>query len=171
MFAPWKKSYDNPRQHIKKQRHLFANKDPYSQRCGFSSSHVRMWELDKKEGWALKNWCFQTVLLEKTLQTPLDSKKIKPVKGNQPWIFIGRADTEAETPVLWPPDAKSWFIGKDPDSGKDWGQEEKGVTEDEMVGWSYLLNGHKFEQTLRDDERQGSLVCCSSWGHKESDTT
>ena len=131
-----------------------------------------MWELDKKEGWALKNWCFQTVLLEKTLESPLDSKKIKPInpKGNQLWIFMGRADTEAETPLLWPPDAKSWLIGKDPDSGKFEDRRKRGW-QDEMVGWHYLLNGHEFEQTLRDDEGQRSLVCCSSWGHKEMDTT
>ena len=131
-----------------------------------------MWELDKKEGWALKNWCFQTVLLEKTLESPLDSKMIKPVnpKGNQLWIFIGRADTEDETPILWPPDAKSWLIGKDPDSGKFEDRRKRGW-QDEMVGWHYLLNGHEFEQTLRDDEGQRSLVCCSSWGHKGMDTT
>ena len=122
-----------PRQHIKKQRHYFANKGPYSQSCGFSSSHVWMWELEHQEGWALKNWCFQTVMLEKTLESPLDSKKIKPVnpKGNQPWIFIGR--TEAEAPVLWPPDVKSLLTGKDSDAGKDWKQKEKEVAEDEMV--------------------------------------
>ena len=128
--------YDQPRQHIKKQRHYFADKDPYSQSYGFSSSHVWMWELDHKEGWVLKNWCFWTVVLEKTLESPLDCKEIQPVnpKGNQPWIFIGRTDAEAETPILWPPDEKTWLIGKDPDAGKDWGQKEKGTTEDEMVG-------------------------------------
>ena len=120
----WKKSYDKPRQHIKKQRHYFANKGPYSQSYGFSSSHVWMWELDHNECWAPRNWCFQTVVLEKTLESPLDCKVIKPVhpKGNQPWIFIGR--TDAETPILWLLDVKSWLIGKDPDAGKDWGQEE-----------------------------------------------
>ena len=123
MLAPWKKSYDQPRQRIKKQRHYFANKGPSSQGYGFSSSHVWMWELDHKESWAPKNWCFWTVVLEKTLGSPLDCKKIKPVhaKGNQSWIFIGR--TDAETPILWPPDGKNWLIGKDPDAGKDWGQE------------------------------------------------
>ena len=122
MLASWKKNYDHPRQHIKKQRHYFANKDPSSQSYGFSSSHVWMWELDHKKGWISKNWCFWTVLLEKTLEGPLDSKEIKPVnpKGNQSWIVIGRSDTEAL--ILWSPDAKNWLIGKDPDAGKDWRQ-------------------------------------------------
>ena len=129
MLAPWKKSYDKPRQHIKKQRHHFADKGQYSQSYGFSSSRVWMWELSHKEDWAPKNWCFQTVVLEKTLENPLDSKEIQPVnpKGNQPWIFFGRTDAEAEAPILWPPDVKSRLIGKDPDAEKDWGQEEKGV--------------------------------------------
>ena len=128
-----------------------------------------MWELDHKESWALKNWCFQIVVLEKTLESPLDCKEIKLVnpKGNQPWIFNGRTDAEAEASILWPPDVKSRLIGKDPEAGKDWGQEEKGVTEDEMVGWHHRLNGHEFEQTLRDSERQGSLMCCSPWGCKQ----
>ena len=121
MPIPWKKSYDKPRQHIKKQRYHFAGKCPYIQSYGFFSSHVQTWELDPKEGWTLKNWCFQTVVLEKTLESPLDSKQIKSVnpKGNPPWIFTERIDTEAEVPVLWPSDVKSWFIGKDPDAGKD----------------------------------------------------
>ena len=129
-----KKHYDKPRQHIKMQRHQSPDKRPYSLSYGFSSSHVQMWELYHTEGWAPKNWCIQTVVLEKTLENPLDCKEIKPVnlKGNQPWIFIGRTDADAETLILWPPDAKSWLIGKDPDAGKDWGQEEKGVTEDEL---------------------------------------
>ena len=122
-LAPWKKSYDKPRLHIKKQRHYFVNKDPSSQGYGFSSSHVWMWELDHKEGWAMKNWCFQIVVLEKTLEGPLDSK-IKPVQGNQSLIFIGRTDTEAEAPIFWLPDAKSWLIRKDSDAGKDWRQKE-----------------------------------------------
>ena len=128
MLAPWKKSYDKPRQHIKKQRHYFADKGPSSQSYRFSSSHVWMWELDHNKSWAPKNWCFWIVVLEKTLESPLVCKEIKPVhpKGNQSWIFIGRTDVEAETPLLWPPDAKSWLIGKDPDAGKDWRQEEKG---------------------------------------------
>ena len=141
-----KQSYDQPRQHIKKQRHYLASKGPSSQGYGFSSSHVWMWELDYKENWALKNWCFWTGMLEKT-ESPLDSKEIQPVhpKGNQSWIFIGRTDAEAETPILWPPDAKNWFIWKDPDAGKDWRWEEKGMTEDEMVVWHHWLNGHELE--------------------------
>ena len=171
-LAPWKKSYDKPKQYIKKQRHYFANKGPYSQSYGFSSSHVWMWELDHKESWAPKNWWFWTVALEKTLESPLDCKEIQPVhpKGSQPWIFIRRTDAEAEAPLLWPPDAKSRLIWQDPDAGKDWRQEEK-TTEDEMVGWPYWLNGHEFEQALGDSEGQGSLECCGPWGHKESDTT
>ena len=125
MLTPWKESYDQPRQHVKKQRHYFANKGPSSQGYGFSSSHVWMWELDYKESWTLKKWCFQTVVLEKTLESPLDCKEIQPVhpKGNQSWIFIWRTDAEAETPILRPPDVKSWLIVKDPDAGKDWRQE------------------------------------------------
>ena len=154
---------------VLKSRDL-ADKGPYSQSYGFSSSHVWMWELDHKEGWVLKNWCFQTVVLEKTLESPVDSKELKPVNpiGNQSWIFIGR--TEAEVPILWPPDAKSRFIWKDPDAGKSWGQ-EKGTTEDEMAGWHHWLDGRGFEQTLGDREGQGSLECYSLWGCKESDTT
>ena len=147
-LVPWKKSYDKPRQHIKKERHYFANKGPSSQSSGFSSSHVWMWKLHHKESWALKNCCFWTVVLEKTLESPLDSKEIKPVnpKGDQSWVFIGRTDAESETPVLWQPDAKNWLTGKDPDAGKDWGQEEKRATEDEMVGWHHRLDGHESEQ-------------------------
>ena len=164
MLALWKESYDKPRQCTKKQRHHFANKGPYSQNYSFSSSHVQMWELDHKEGWALKNWCFLIVVLEKTLESLLHSK-IKPVipKGNQPQIFIGRTDAEAKAPILWPLDAKNQLIGKDPDARKDWRQ-EKGMTEDEMVGWHHWLNGHEFDQTLGDSEGQGSLVCCSPLG-------
>ena len=127
-LAPWKKSYEKPRQHIKKQRHYFTNKSPSSQGYGFSSSHVWMWELDYKESWAPKNWCFWSVLLEKTLESLLDCKEIQEVhpKRNQPWIFIGRTDVEAETPILWPPDAKTQLIGKDPYARRDWGQEERG---------------------------------------------
>ena len=149
--APWKKSYDKPKQCIEKQRHHFANKGSPSESYGFSSSHVWMWEVDHKKSWTLKNWCFQTVVLEKTLESPLDSKEIKAVKnpkGNQAWMFIGR--TDAEAPILWPPDAKSRFTGKDPDAGKDWRQEDKGMTEDEMIGWHHRLNGHEFELTLGD---------------------
>ena len=148
--APWKKSYDQPRQHIEKQRHYIAHKGLSSQNYGFSSSQVWMWELNYKESWALKNWCFWTVVLEKTLESPLDYKDIQPVypKENQSWVFIGRTDVEAETPILWLPDAMThwnWLIGKDPDAGKDWRQEEKGTAEDEMAGWHHQLNGHEFE--------------------------
>ena len=146
MLASWKKSYDQPRQHIKKQRHYFVNKDPSSQDYGFSCSHVWVWELDCKESWALKNWCFWTVVLEKTLESPLDCKEIQPVhpQGDQSWVFIGRTDAEAETPLLWLPHAKCWLIWKDPDAGKDWGHEEKRMTEDEMAGWHHRFNGHEF---------------------------
>ena len=124
------------------------------------------WEMNHKEGWELRNWCFWT-MLEKILESPLNCKEVKPVhpKGNQSWIFIGRTHAEAEAPILWPPDVKSWLIGKDPDAGKDWRQEEKGMTEDEMVGWHHRLNGHEFEQALEDSEGWGSLVCCSPWDH------
>ena len=132
-----------------------------------------MWELDHKESWVPKKWCFWTVVLEKTLESPLDSKEVKPVhpKGNQSWIFTGQIDAEAETQILWLPDAKNWLLVKDPDAGKDWRQEEKGMTEDEMVEWYHWLDGHEFEQAPGVDERQGTLVCCSPWGPKESDTT
>ena len=173
MLTSWKKSYDQPRQHIKKQRHYFANKGPSSQSYGFSNSHVWMWELDYKEILTLKNWCFWTMVLEKTVESPLDWKEIKSVhpKGNQSWIFIERTDAEAETPILWPPDAKKWLIGKDTHAGKDWRQEEKGTTEDEMVGWHHQLNGHEFEQTLGQGDGQGGLAWFSPWGFKESDMT
>ena len=149
-----------------RQTHHFADKGLYSQSYAFSSSHIEMWELDHKEGWILKNRCFSIMVLKKTLESPLDCKEIKPVnsKGNQPWIFIGRTDSKAEAPILWPPDAKNWLIRKDSDAGKDWRQEEKGATEDEMVGWHRRLNGHEFDQTLGDSEGQGSLACCSPWG-------
>ena len=141
--------------------------------CFFSSSHVWMWKLDHKEDWVLKNRCFWTVVLKKTLASPLDCKEIKPVnpKGNQPWMLIGRTDAIAEAPIFWPSDVKSRLIRKDPDAGKDWRQEGKGTTEDWMVGWHHWLNGHEFEQAPGDDERQGSLVCCSPKGHKELDMT
>ena len=128
-----------------------------------------MWELDHKESWALKNWCFWTVVLEKTLESPLDCKEIQPVnlKGGQSWIFIGRTDVEAETSILWPPDTKNWLVGKDSDAGKEWRQEEKGMTEDEMVGWHHLLDVHEFEQALGVDDGQGSLACCSPWGSQK----
>ena len=154
------------------QRHYFANKGPSSQGYGFSCGHVWMWELDYKESRALKNWCFWTVVLKKTLESPLDCKEIQPVhpKGNKSWVFIGRNDADAETPILWPPHAKSWFIGKDSDAGRDWGQKEKGMTEDKMAGWHWL-DGRESEWTLGVGDGQGGLACCSSWGRKESDTT
>ena len=156
---------------ILKSRHYFVNKGPSGQGYGFSSSHVWMWELDYKESWMQKNWCFWAVVLEKTLESPLDCKEIQPVhpEGDQSWVFIGRNDAEAETPILWPPHVKNWLIWKDPDAGKNWGQEEKGMTEDEMIGWHHRLNGHELEQTLRDDKGQQSLACCSPLGPKESD--
>ena len=139
---------------------------PSCQSYGFSSSHVWMWDLDYKEIWVPKNWCFWTVVLEKTLENPLDCKEIQPVnpKGNQPWIFIGRTDAEAETPVLWPPDVKNWLIWKDPDAGKDWRQEEKGSTE--MVEWDHWFDGHEFEQVLGAGDGQASLACCRPWGRR-----
>ena len=155
------------------KRHYFAHKGLSSQNYGFSCSHVWMWELDHKEGWALKNWCFWTVVLEKTLESPLDCKEIQPVhpKGNQSWIFIGRTDAKAGAWILWPPDGKNWLIGKNPDAEKDWRQEEKGTTEDEIVGWHHWLDGYEFEQALGVGDGQGSLACCSPWGCKESDMT
>ena len=161
-----------------------ANKIPSSQSYSFSSSYVWMWELDHKESLVLKNWCFWTVVLEKTLESPLYCKEIQPVHSEgdtQPWDFFGRNDATAETPVLWPPNAKnpvlwpphakSWLIGKDSDAGRDWGQEEKGMTEDEMSGWHHWLDGRESEWTLGVGDGQGGLVCYDSWGHKESDTT
>ena len=147
MLCPWKKSYDQPRQHIKKQRNYFANKGPSSQSYGFSSNHVWMWELDYKESWTLMYWCFWTVVLEKALESPFDYKEIQPVnpKGNKSWIFIGRTDAEAETPIVRPPDVKNWLIWKDPDPEKDWRWEEKGMAEDAMIVWHHQLNGREFE--------------------------
>ena len=144
-LAPWKESYDEPQQRIIKQRHHFVNEGLSSQSYGFSSSHVWMWELDYKESWAPKNWCFWTVVLEKTLESPLDCNEIQPVhpKGNQSWVFIGRTGAEAETPILWPLHVKSWLIWKGPDVGRDWGPEEKGMSENEMGGWHHWLSGHE----------------------------
>ena len=132
-----------------------------------------MWELDYKESWAQKNWCYWTVALEKTLESPLDCKEIQPVhpKENQSWIFFGRTDADAEAPIFWPHDSKHWLIRKDPDAGKDWRQEEKVMAKDEMVGWYHQLDGHEFEQARGVGDGQGGLACCSAWGHKESDTT
>ena len=140
---------------------------------GFSSSHVWMWELDYKESWASKNWCSLTLVLEKNLESPLDCRGFKPVnpKGNLSWMFTGRTDVDAETPALWPPDAKNWLTRKDSDTGKDWRQEEKGTAEDEMVGLHHWLDGHEFEQALGVGDEQGSLACCSPWGHKLFDMT
>ena len=166
------------RQHIKKQRHYFVNKGPSSQDYGFSSSHVWMWELDYKESWVPKNSCFWTVVLEKSLESPLDCKEIKPVnpKGNQAWIFIGRTDAEAETPILWPPDVKNWLTGKDPDAGKVGRQEKEETIEDETVGWHHRLDGYELELAQACSQPgvgcgQGRLICCHPWGHKKLDMT
>ena len=158
---PWKESYDQPRQHIKKQKHYLANKGLSSQSYGFSSSYVWIWELDCEESWAPKNWCFWTVVLEKTLESPLDCKEIQAVypKGNQSWIFTER--TDAETPTLWPPDAKNWLTRKDPDAGKDWRREEKELTEDEMVEWHHWLMDmslRKLQELMMDMEAWRAVV-------------
>ena len=164
-------NYDNPKQHIRKQRRYFTDRTPYSQSYDFSSRQVWMWKLYYKESLAPKYWCFWTVVLEKTHESPLDCKEIQTVhpKGNQSWIFIGRTDAKAETPILGPPDAKNWLFGKDPDAGKDWRQEEKGITEGEIVGWHHWLDGLQFGQALGVGDGQGSLMCCSPQGRKESD--
>ena len=156
MSASWQEGYDKPRQCVKKQRHHFANKGLYSQGHGLFSSHARLWEMDHKEGRVLKNWCFPIVVLEKTLEIPLDSK-IKPVnlKGNQPWIFIRRTDGEAESPILWPPTVKSWLTEKDHNAGKDWRQKEKETKEVEMVRWYHWCNGQELgqlQEIVRDGE-------------------
>ena len=171
MLAHWKETYDQPRQHIKKQRHYFlATKVRLVKAmvfpvvmCGCES-----WTIKKTEK-GPKNWYFWTVVLEKTLESPLDGKEIQPVhpKGNQSWVFIGRTDAEAETPILWPRDAESWLIWKDANAGKYWGQEEKRTTEDEMVGWHHRLNVHEFESTLGAGDGQEGLSCWGSWGPKE----
>ena len=161
-----------PRPRIKKQRHYPASKGSYSQNYGFSSGHVWMWELDHKkaEHWradAFELWCWR-----KLLKAPWAARRSNQIlKKIKLWIFIGRTDTEAEAPILWRRDSKKWLTGKDPDAGKDWSEEEKGTIEDEMLGWHHQLNGQEFEQASRDGEGQGSLACCSPWGHKESDTT
>ena len=169
-FDPLRKAMTNPDSIIKKQSHYFANKSPSSQSYGFSSSRVWMWELDHKESWALKNWCFWTVVLEKALESPLDYKEIKPVhpKRNQSWILIGRTDAKDETPILWPPNVRNWLIREDLDAGKDWRQEEKGMTKVEIIRWHHRLDGHEFEQALGVGDGQGILLCCSSWSFKES---
>ena len=162
-LAPWKESYDQPRKHIKKQRCYFTNKGPSSQSYGFPSSHVWMWDLVYKETWALKNWCLWTVVLEKTLESPLDCKEIQPVhpNGNQSWIFTGRTDVEAETPILRPPDEKNQLIGKDPCARKDWRWEEKNTTE-EMVGWHHQRYGHQRSGSWWWTGRPGTLQSMES---------
>ena len=162
------KSYNIPRQRIKKQRQCFASKCPCSQSYDFCKW---MWELDHKKSWMLKNWCFWTVVLEKTLESPLDHKiqTVHP-KGDQSWVFTGRSDVEAETPILWPPHAKSWLIGKDSDA-EGLGARGEGMTEDEMAGWHHQLNGHEFGWTPGVGDEQGGLECCDSWGCKELDMT
>ena len=170
-IASWQESNDKTRQCVEKQRHYSADKDPYSQGYGVPSGHIWLWELDRKEGRTPKNWCLWIVVPEKTPESPMDSKEIKPVsfKGDQPWIFTGRTDAEAEVPVFWSPDANSQLIGKV--HGKDWGQKEKRASEDEMAGQHHWCDEHEFGQTPGAGEGQGGLACCSPWGHKESDTT
>ena len=171
MLTPWKKSYDKPRQYIKKQRHYFANEGPYSETMVFPVV------INGCESWTIKKAECQRIdafeLLEKTLENPLDCKEIQPVypRGNQSWMFIGRTDAEAYSSILRPPDVKSWLFGIDSDGGKGWRQVEKGMIENEMVEWHHWLNGHEFEQALEDGEGEGRLACCSPWGHKESDMT
>ena len=164
MLAPWKKSYYQRRQHTKKQRYYFANKGPSSQGYGFSSGHAWMWEFDCGESWAPKNWCFWTVVLEKTLESPLDCKELQPVysKGDQSWVFFGRTDAKAETPIFWPPHAKSWLIGK------DWCREGLGAggEGDDRAGWHHRLDGHEFGWTPGVGDGQGGLACFNLWGCK-----
>ena len=172
-IASRQESDDKPRQCAEKQRHYSADKGLYSQGCGLSSGHVQLWELDCKEGKTPKNWCLWTVVLEKTPKSALDSEEIKPVnlKGNQPWIFTGRTDPEAQAPVFWSSDENRWLIGKVPDAGQDWGQKEKRVSEDETAGRHHQCNEHELGQTPGDGEEQGGLACSSPQGRKESDMT
>ena len=173
MLTPWKESYDQPRKHIKKQRLTLSTKVHLVKAMVFPVVMYGCESWTIKKAWVPKNWCFWTVVLEKTLKSPLDYKEILPVppKGDQSCLFTGRTDVEAETPILWPPGMKSWLIGKDPDAGKDWRQEKKGTTEDEMAGLHHRLNGHGFGWAPGVGDGQGGLACCSSWGHKESDMT
>ena len=170
MLTPWKESYNQPSQHIQKQRHYFVNKGPSSQGYGFSSSHVWMWELDCEESWS-QNWCFWTVVLETLLRVPWTARRSNQsiLKEISPGCSLEGLQLKLQS--LWPPDAKSWLIWKDPDAGKDWGRAEKGMTEDEMIGWHHRLNGQEFRWTLGIGDGQGGLACCSSWGRKESDAT
>ena len=171
MLAPQKKNYD--KLSILKSKDITLPTKVHLIKTMVFPAVMYGWESwTIKESWALKNWYFRTMVL-KTLENSLDSKEIKPgnPKGNQPWLFIGRTDAKAKAPILGPPDTKSWLIRKDPDGRKDWRQEEKGATEDEMTGWHHWLNGHEFEQALGDGEGQGSLACCSPWGHKGSNMT
>ena len=171
MLALWKKTMTNV-DSVLKSRDITLLTNIFYSKLWFSSSHVWMWELDYKEDWTPKNWLFRTVVLEKTLESSLDWKEIKPVhpKINRPWIFIGRTDAKAEAPILWPPAAENW-LRKDSNARKDWRKEENEMTEDDMVGWHHWLNGHEFEQALRVGDGQGSLVCCSPWSHKKWDMT
>ena len=170
MLAPWKKSYDKSRQHIKKQRYYFADKGPSSQSYDFSSSHVWMWELDHREGWMQKNWCFWTVVLEKTLESSLDCKENKPSILKEINTEYSLEKQMLKLKLQYFSHLMSWLTGKDLDAGKDWRQEDKGTTKDGMVGWHHWLNGHEFEQAPGDGEGQGILVCCSPWRRKELDT-
>ena len=175
MLSSWKNIYGKPRQCTKKQRHHFVDKCHKainSQNYGFSSSHVWMWELDHKESWTPKNWCFWAVMLEKTLEGLLDCKEIHPVnpKGNQPWIFIGRTDAEVERPIFWPPAAKNWLVRKDPEPGEYWGQ-ERWAAEGKILGWHHRLSGHEFEQAPGDSKGQRSTECGSPRGRRELDMT
>ena len=173
MIPSWQESCDKLRQCVEKQRHSSADKGPYRDGCGLPSGHIQLWELDCKEGRMPNNWCLWTVVKEKTPESPLDNKEIKPVnlKGDQPWIFTGRTVAEAEAPVFWSSHVNRQLNGKVPDAGRDWGQNEKRASRDEMAGWHHWCNEHEFGQIPAEGEGQGSLACCSPWGCKELDTT
>ena len=168
MLAPWKKSYDQPRQHIKNRDITLLTQVHLVKAVVFPvvTYECEIWTIKKTERWRID--AFEVCYWKRLFESPLDCKEIKPVntKGNQSWIFTGRTDAKAEAPILWPHDVKNWLIWKDPDAGKDWGQEEKGTTEDEMVGWHHWLNGHQFGQTPAVGDGQGSVVHCGSWGHR-----